>query len=178
MERRSQKAREQDDLVMSSARDVPKVVVFPPLVAAFVLVVGSVLGIARPVGVLARIPSLGRIVIGATAFTAGMAMVIGANRTFRRIGTPVRPSQPTLALATTGVFTRVRNPMYLGGSLALVGVAVGFALDWVLVLLVASLPLLHYGIVLPEERYLEGKFGDDYQGYKTRVPRYLPRLKS
>jgi protein-S-isoprenylcysteine O-methyltransferase Ste14 len=35
-----------------------------------------------------------------------------------------------------------------------------------------SLPLLHYGIILPEERYLERKFGDEYRRYKTTAPRY------
>ena len=43
-------------------------------------------------------------------------LVIGANRIFRRIGTNARPSQPTLALATTSMFTWTRNPMYVGGK--------------------------------------------------------------
>jgi len=42
--------------------------------------------------------------------------------------------------------------MYLGGSLVLFGIAIGFAIDWILLLLILSLPLMHYGIVLPEER--------------------------
>jgi protein-S-isoprenylcysteine O-methyltransferase Ste14 len=100
-----------------------------------------------------------------------------ADRIFRRIGTNVRPSQPTLALATTGMFTWSRNPMYVGGGLALLGVAIGFALDWVLLLLVVSLPLVHYGIILREDRYLERKFGDEYRRYKTKVPRYWWRFK-
>jgi protein-S-isoprenylcysteine O-methyltransferase Ste14 len=32
--------------------------------------------------------------------------------------------------------------------------------------------VLHYGVVLREERYLERKFGDDYRRYKASVPRY------
>ena len=63
--------------------------------------------------------------------------------------------------------------MYVGGSLALLGIAIGFALDWVILLLVASLPLIHYGIILREERYLERKFGAVYLGYKSRVRRWL-----
>ena len=114
--------------------------------------------------------------VGALAFVAGLGMVIGANRIFRRIGTNTRPSQPTLALATTGMFTWTRNPMYVGGSLALLGIAIGFALDWVILLLVASLPLVHYVIILREERYLERKFGDEYRRYKTKVPRYWWRF--
>ena len=155
-----------------TARDTPNVMIFPPLVPLSVLVVGVVLNSFMPLGLLAHVLFLGRIVVGAIAFVVGIGMVIGANRIFHRIGTNARPSQPTLALATIGMFTWTRNPMYLGGSLALLGVALGFALDWVILLLVVSLPLVHYGIILREERYLERKFGDEYRRYKTKVPRY------
>ena len=34
------------------------------------------------------------------------------------------------------------------------------------------MPVLHFGVVKREERYLEAKFGDAYRHYKARVPRY------
>ena len=114
--------------------------------------------------------------VGAIAFVVGIGMVIGANRLFRRVGTNARPSQPTLALATTGMFSWTRNPMYVGGSLTLLGIAICFALDWVILLLALSLPLMHYGVILREERYLERKFGDEYRRYKGKVPRYWWRF--
>jgi len=159
-----------------TSRDTPEIIIFPPLIPISVLVVGVVLDFLIPLGLLAHVPLQGRIVGGAIAFIVGTGMVIGANRNFRRIGTHARPSLPTMALATTRVFAWTRNPMYVGGSLALLGIAIGFALDWVLLLLVVSLPLVHYGIVLREERYLERKFGDEYRRYKTRVPRYWWRF--
>ena len=156
--------------------DTPNVVIFPPLIPLSVLVAGVVLNFLIPLGLLAHVFLLGRIAVGAIAFVAGVGMVIGANRIFQRIGTNTRPSLPTLALGTTGIFTWTRNPMYVGGSLALLGIAIGFALDWVILLLVVSLPLVHYGIILREERYLERKFGDEYRCYKTKVPRYWWRF--
>ena len=51
------------------------------------------------------------------------------------------------------------------------GRAIGLAIDWMLVLLVAALLLMHYG-VLREERYLEAKFGEPYRRHKHSVPRY------
>jgi len=33
--------------------------------------------------------------------------------------------------------------------------------------------VMHYGVVLREERYLERKFGDAYRDYRVRVRRYL-----
>src|SRR5271165_637540 len=159
-----------------TSRDTPDVIIFPPLIPLSVLIVGVILHFFMPLGLLAHVLFLGRIVVGAIAFIAGIGMVISAARIFRRIGTNARPSQPTVALATTGIFTWTRNPMYVGGSLALLGIAIGFALDWVILLLAACLPLIHYGIILREERYLERKFGDEYRRYQMKVPRYWWRF--
>ena len=41
--------------------------------------------------------------------------------------------------------------MCVGGSLAAPRLAIGFALDWVLLLVVVSVPLVHYRIILREE---------------------------
>lgn len=164
------------DAMTDPTRDTPGVILFPPLIPLSVLVVGVLLNFFVPLGLLAHVLFPGRMVVGAIAFIAGIGMVIAANRTFRGVGTHARPSRPTVALATTGVFTWTRNPMYLGGNLALLGIAIGFALDWVLLLLILSLPIVHYGIILREERYLERKFGDEYRRYKTKAPRYWWRL--
>ena len=43
---------------------------------------------------------------------------------------------------------------------------------WTLVLLVPMAFVLHFGVVLREERYLEAKFGEDYRRYKANVPRW------
>jgi protein-S-isoprenylcysteine O-methyltransferase Ste14 len=152
--------------------DRPDIVVFPPLIPLAVLVLGLLLQRLLPLGLLVQVPALPRIVIGALAFAVGLALIVIANRHFRRIGTNTRPTLPALAIATDGIFAHLRNPMYVGGILALLGIALGFALDWMLLLTLASLPLLHYGIVLREELYLETKFGEPYRRYKAAVPRY------
>jgi protein-S-isoprenylcysteine O-methyltransferase Ste14 len=165
-----------NDAMTDTSRDTPNVIIFPPLIPLSVLVIGVVLNFFMPLALLAHDLFVGRIVVGVIVFVVGIGMVIGASRIFRRIGTNARPSKPTLVLATSGIFTWTRNPMYVGGSLAVLGIAIGFALDWVLLLLVVSLPLIHYGIILREEHYLERKFGDEYRRYKTKVPRYWWRF--
>jgi protein-S-isoprenylcysteine O-methyltransferase Ste14 len=159
-----------------NSSDAPGVIVFPPLIPLSILVVGTILNFIVPLDLLNQVPLLGRIVVGTVAFVAGLVMVIGANRIFRHLGTNVRPSQPTLVLATNGMYTWTRNPMYVGGGIALLGIAISCGLDWVPLLLALSVPLLHYGIILREERYLESKFGDEYRRYKTKVPRYWWRF--
>ena len=64
------------------------------------------------------------------------------------------------------------NPAYQGGTLALLGLALLVKADWIVLLMIPALLLLHYGVVLREEQYLERKFGQVYRDYKARVPRY------
>jgi len=68
---------------------------------------------------------------------------------------------------------RTRNPMYL--ALCLLQVALGFFLnDWITLLFVVPLALImHYGVVLREERYLTVKFGEPYLELKRAVRRWL-----
>lgn len=145
---------------------------FPPLIPLLTLLAGVLLGRWLPRRRLARLGLGWRLGIGGPAVLAGIAMADSGARTLARLGTNMNPLQPTLALATEGVFARTRNPLYVGGGLAFTGLTMGLALDGVLLLLIPSFALLHYGVVLPEERYLERKFGDRYRRYKASVPRY------
>lgn len=80
-------------------------------------------------------------------------------------------------LVTGGIFAHCRNPMYAGNLLAVLGLLTlagnpfGLAVGGVLFL------LAYLSIVLAEETYLEGQFGDEYRAYRARVPRFLPRLR-
>ena len=80
-------------------------------------------------------------------------------------------------LTTSGPFTRVRNPLYLGSLL----VALGFMLaanDEVLPILAGIFFLGFYlPVVEEEERHLAGLF-PDYREYRQRVPRLIPRLRA
>jgi protein-S-isoprenylcysteine O-methyltransferase Ste14 len=42
-----------------------------------------------------------------------------------------------------------------------------------LILIFPACVILHFAVVVREERYLEQKFGDAYRHYKARVPRYF-----
>ena len=113
--------------------------------------------------------------VGAGAFTVfvGLLTTSAGRRALLRHGTNVNPKQPTTVLVTEGVFARTRNPLYVGVSVALGGIALIFALDWLLLLIIPSCVILHFAVVRREELYLERKFGEAYRRYKARVPRYL-----
>ena len=94
---------------------------------------------------------------------------------FRQAHTTVDPHRPNKAskLVTSGIFKYTRNPMYLGMVLMMlsatfyIGSWVGFfacvALAW----------YLTQFQIKPEEKIIEGLFGQDYLDYKQRVRRWL-----
>ena len=114
-----------------------------------------------------------RIWFGGALILGGGALIVIGERAFKRVGTNVKPWRPTLALATAGIYSHLRNPMYVGAMLLLAGIAVALASDWLAILLVPTALLLHFGVVRREERYLEAKFGETYRQYKERVRRWL-----
>jgi protein-S-isoprenylcysteine O-methyltransferase Ste14 len=63
--------------------------------------------------------------------------------------------------------------MYLQMVLVCIGVAIALMSWWLLALTPAVAWLLQRLVILPEEAYLERKFGDGYRAYKGRVRRWL-----
>jgi protein-S-isoprenylcysteine O-methyltransferase Ste14 len=125
-----------------------------------------------PLGFLANFGPSWRIPVGVIVIVMGVALAATGRRMLTRLGTNVSPLRPTTALATDGIFRWTRNPLYGGGTLVMFGVAVASALDWLLLLILPSVLLLHFGVVKREEQYLEQKFGDRYRHYKLKVARY------
>jgi protein-S-isoprenylcysteine O-methyltransferase Ste14 len=160
-------------MAMTEARDSAGVIAPPPLIALAAVVLGLALDWLLPAYVVSMLLSLTeRIIIGAMLIAAGGALAIPAMRGFRSAGTHVEPWKPSSALVTGGIFGWLRNPMYVGLALIVAGLGIALASDWMLVMLVPAVLLLHFGVVKREERYLEAKFGDAYRAYKERVPRY------
>lgn len=79
-------------------------------------------------------------------------------------------------LVTRGLYSHVRNPMYVGNTFLLAGLAVA-SNSWVFAIGgVAIAVAVHVGIIAAEEHFLRGKFGEQYVDYCRRVPRLVPRL--
>ncbi|MBN8964739.1 MAG: isoprenylcysteine carboxylmethyltransferase family protein [Rhizobiales bacterium] len=158
---------------MSETNDHPGVVAPPPLIALAGIALGFLLDWLVPAYVLDTVLSPWiRGFFGGVLLTAGVALAIEAAARFREAGTSVNPWTPSRQLATAGVFQYLRNPMYAGLLLIVGGVGIAFASDWTLVMVVPVALILHHGVVLREERYLEARFGDSYRRYKDRVPRW------
>ena len=153
-----------------TAADVPGVIVFPPVLFFGAVLLGIALQYLWPVHLGLGWPQSG---IGAILVLTGGIIAGGAFRSLRRVGTNIHPGKPTTALVNSGPYRFARNPIYLANSVVYVGLTVLFNAFWPLLTLVPFFLLLHWGMVLREERYLEHKFGDAYLAYKSRVRRWL-----
>jgi protein-S-isoprenylcysteine O-methyltransferase Ste14 len=109
------------------------------------------------------------------AILAGAFMGLGAWSVIvmRRTGQTENPFKPTTEIVERGPFRITRNPMYLQMVLGCIGLAVLLWNLWILILTPLCALALHVGAVLPEEAYLERKFGDAYRDYKKRVRRWI-----
>ncbi len=158
---------------MTETRDTAGVIAPPPLLALAAVVLGLALDWLIPAYVLTVLLTwLERIVIAVILFAAGAGLAIPALRGFRAAGTHVEPWKPASALVTDGIFGWLRNPMYVGLTLFLVAISLALASDWMLVMTIGFVAVIHFGVVKREERYLEAKFGEAYRHYKAHVPRY------
>jgi len=80
-------------------------------------------------------------------------------------------------LNTTGMYSIVRHPLYLGNYLMALGVSL-FPRTWFLPIIVSLAFILHYErVIFSEEEYLESRFGDEFRAWAARIPIIIPRFK-
>jgi protein-S-isoprenylcysteine O-methyltransferase Ste14 len=108
----------------------------------------------------------------------GLALLLTCTVEFavRGRGT-LAPWDPPRALVVGGPYRFVRNPMYLGVLALLIAwaLASGTPWSWCWAALVAA--AFHVRVVRWEEPLQARAFGAQWQAYRARVPRWLPRLR-
>lgn len=77
-------------------------------------------------------------------------------------------------VVSTGPYSITRNPLYLFSSLAAAGVGAQTGSYVVACLFMMLSCAAFYVVALREERFLSATLGDEYLGYLSRVPRFLP----
>jgi protein-S-isoprenylcysteine O-methyltransferase Ste14 len=80
-------------------------------------------------------------------------------------------------LRTTGLYSVVRHPLYVGNGLMGIGLSL-FPGIWYLPVITALLTLLYYErIAAREEAFLEGVFGDPFRRWANEVPAFMPSIR-
>jgi protein-S-isoprenylcysteine O-methyltransferase Ste14 len=155
------------------ARDeVPSLVAPGPWIAFGALAFGLAFDALHAFRVLTHVPAWIRSVAALVLIALGCWHILRAFVIFRRSGTPFQPWRPTRVIAAQDIYASTRNPMVQGFLLGVLGIAVLLGSDGSVLMLMPAAMLMHYGVVLREESYLERRFGDVYRQYVAAVPRY------
>jgi protein-S-isoprenylcysteine O-methyltransferase Ste14 len=89
-------------------------------------------------------------------------------------GRNTKAGQVAESLNTTGIYSTIRHPLYLGNYLMWIGIVL-FTYNLWFVLVVSLLYWLYYErIMFAEERFLERKFGEEYMVWAKKTPAFLP----
>lgn len=147
-------------------------IAWPPLLIASALAAAVLLGWFYPL----PWPGLGDLpgqVIGYGLGALGVLLSAWGFITLNRANTTVLPHKPVKRLVTHGAFGFRRNPIYMGEVLIFIGLAQATGNIW-MALVAPPLAILLFALaILPEERHLEARFGEEYLAYKARTRRWF-----
>ncbi len=121
-----------------------------------------------PIGILQQ---PGVTYLGALLILLGLIVLLLAQWT---LGPSYRLLLPEgeIQLSMRGIYKFTRNPIYLGNSLALLGIVLMLP-DWTLLIALLIIIANNHLRIREEEKYLSDKFGTVYQQYCRQVGRYL-----
>jgi protein-S-isoprenylcysteine O-methyltransferase Ste14 len=114
-------------------------------------------------------------VAGAVLFTAGLVLWTVSLTLFARIGRgTLAPWDPAKRMVVVGPYRHVRNPMITGVLAMLAGEAALFGSVRILIWTGVFFVLNAVWFRLVEEPGLRARFGEEYEQYARRTPRWIP----
>jgi protein-S-isoprenylcysteine O-methyltransferase Ste14 len=131
-------------------------------VITLVVIVGMTVWLAAHVGSVAWTPVK---VVGGVMAAAGVVLLVVARL---QLGASFSVQAKAKKLVTTGLYSRIRNPIYVFGELLLIGVSM-LVERWEILLLVAALVPMQVVRARKEAQVLAEAFGEEYARYKART---------
>lgn len=151
-------------------KDHPNVIAPPPLIFLGMVAAGIIGDSYLPLNFGS--PTL-RLVLGVLVSAGGLALSARSVLELVRYKTHPDPRRPTTYLVTSGPYRRSRNPIYVAFGLMHVGAGIWTGKLWVLLGVIPALLIVRYGVIGPEERYLQRTFAERYEAYRQSVRRWL-----
>lgn len=148
----------------------PQVKFPPPMMFISMILVAMALELAVPMGF--KLPEPVHY-MGLLLPLVGSLALLKIAINFRQKSTNIEPWKPTSTVIVDGIYAYSRNPIYLLFCSYPIGIGLFVGKGWVILSTLPSLVLVYQFAIAPEERYLTQKFGDDYQDYCRKVPRWL-----
>ncbi|WP_296761912.1 isoprenylcysteine carboxylmethyltransferase family protein [Sediminimonas sp.] len=110
---------------------------------------------------------------GGVLLGGGVLLMLLALYEMRRHRTTIVPHRDADHMVTTGIFSRTRNPIYLGDALVLAGVILALDAPLALPLVPVFVWIIERRFVIPEENRLRRKFRADFARYCQKARRWL-----
>ena len=117
-----------------------------------------------------------RIIVGVVLIVVGLVPPIHAFIQFAKAGGTPMPIAPTERLVVTGFNRFVRNPMYLGLLIAILGQALLFDSPWLVLYAAVGWIATASFVRWYEEPTLVRTYGEQYEEYRRNVSAWRPRL--
>lgn len=111
--------------------------------------------------------------LGTGLLALGLFMVISTSKRFGKIKTQIHTFKKPNKLVKDGLFQITRNPIYLGFTIALLGIAVLLGSATAFIPVVFFFCMSNFWYIPFEEKNMERIFGQDYRFYKRQVRRWL-----
>jgi protein-S-isoprenylcysteine O-methyltransferase Ste14 len=163
---------------MSAWRHARAILLLPGVVAVvtpavLVALTGTEIGWGLP-GALGALP----VAVGAALVATGFAVWAWTVRLLARVGEgTLAPWDPTRRLVVEGPYRHVRHPMITAVLATLLGEAVLLGSPAIALWSAGFVVVNAIYLPLVEEPGLVRRFGAEYEAYRARVPRWLPRLR-
>ena len=150
----------------------PSRIAWPPLLIAAALASAILMGKLHPLP-WPGLNDLPAQIIGYGLGGLGLLLAGWGFLTLHRANTTALPHKEVKQLVTNGAFGFRRNPIYMGEVLIFLGLAQATGNVWMAIVAVPLALLLLVLAILPEERHLEARFGEEYLAYKARTRRWF-----
>ena len=109
----------------------------------------------------------------------GFALVLWCLMTFAFVGKgTAAPFDPPRRLVVVGPYRFVRNPIYIGAVIAMLGAAMVLWSWWLVLYALVVLIVTHLLVILYEEPHLRRVFGQPYEEYLRTAHRWIPTWRS
>jgi protein-S-isoprenylcysteine O-methyltransferase Ste14 len=152
--------------------DKANVIMLPPFIILIPLVVGVLLHYLVLKLQMINTHSLGHM-IGWPLVVLGVLLMFWSVKTMRGSGEDEDVRTPTHSIVKSGPYKYTRNPIYLSFVITYLGLTLIINTWWLLIFLPIAVLVIHFGVILREEKYLKVKLGDQYQAYLEKVTRWL-----
>lgn len=113
------------------------------------------------------------VITGIVLLIIAWTIIFTAKYQFKKFNQKTGPNHETTLIISSGLFKYTRNPIYLGVIMLPLSFSLIINSLWLLVAIIPSTILIHYLLIVPEEKYLLNQFQGEYSNYCKKVGRWF-----